>query len=111
MLDVVLVFTGLDHGKALVYEHCKRLLVNLIIILVCHGNYINIAQPLSDFMAASEQGLGKYGLQKSLWTLDIGSMVRVPDNSQSSAGVGSENQSEQTQRKDSKHSTETEPVK
>lgn len=84
----MIVLSGLDHGKTLVYEHCKRLLVNLIIIVVCHGNYINIAQPLADFMAGSEQSLGKHGhLQKSVWTLDIGSMVRIPDNSETSAGT------------------------
>ena len=89
---------GLDHGKALVYEHCKRLLVNVIIILVCHGNYIPIAQPLSDFMAVSEQGLGKHGLQKSLWTLDIGSMVRTSD---SGAGAGHQGKRlEETESKD-----------
>jgi hypothetical protein len=82
-----------------------------VIILVCHGNYIHIAQPLSDFMAVSEQGLAKHGLQKSLWTLDISSMVRTTDNSQSSAGADTERKSDGKQRKDSKHSVGTDPVK
>lgn len=43
-------------------------------------------------MAGSEECLGKHGqLQKSVWTLDISSMVRFPgDNVDTSAGAGNE---------------------
>ncbi|XP_032237485.2 protein furry homolog isoform X2 [Nematostella vectensis] len=86
MLHVI--FLGLDHGKAMVYEHCKRLLINLVVLLVCHGNYITVAEPLFKFMTVSEQGLKKHGgLQKSLWTLDLGSMVRVSENFGCGAGA------------------------
>lgn len=69
--------SALDHGKALVYEHSKRLLINLIIVLVCRGDHVTLAQSLFNFMTISEQGLGKHGLLKSSWTLDVGNIVGV----------------------------------
>lgn len=66
--------------------------------MVCHGNYIHIAQPLSDFMAGTEESLGKHGqLQKSVWTLDIGSMARFPADNTDTTSAGAGN----TQRKQS----------
>lgn len=76
---------ALDHGKALVYEHSKRLLINLIIVLVCRGDHVSLAQSLFNFITISEQGLGKHGLLKSSWTLDVGNIVGVAG---SSAGAG-----------------------
>ena len=29
------IFLGLDHVHSLVYEHCKRLLINLVLVLTC----------------------------------------------------------------------------
>lgn len=72
-----LFLLALDHGKALVYEHSKRLLVNLIIVLVCRGDHVSLAQSLFNFITISEQGLGKQGLLKSSWTLDVGNIVGV----------------------------------
>ena len=83
---------ALDHGKAVVYEHCKRLLVNLMIALVCQGNHVGIAQSLFNFMTVSEQGLSKHGLQKSTWTLDAGSMVAI-SGSTAAPGAGAVPQS------------------
>lgn len=80
---------ALDHGKALVYEHSKRLLVNLIIVLVCRGDHVSLAQSLFNFITMSEQGLGKHGLLKSSWTLDVGNFVGVPGPG-AGAGTGAE---------------------
>lgn len=87
MLHVI--FLALDHGKALVYEHSKRLLVNLIIVLVCRGDHVSLAQSLFNFITVSEQGLGKHGLLKSSWTLDVGNFVGVPGPG-AGAGTGAE---------------------
>jgi len=83
MLHVI--FLALDHGKALVYEHSKRLLINLIIVLMCRGDHVSLAQSLFNFITISEQGLGKHGLLKSSWTLDVGNVVGVTGPS---AGAG-----------------------
>lgn len=82
-------FVALDHGKALVYEHSKRLLINLIIVLVCRGNHVTLAQSLFNFITISEQGLGKHGLLKSSWTLDVGNLVGV-SGPRAGAGTGTE---------------------
>ena len=82
-------FLALDHGKALVYEHSKRLLINLIIVLVCRGDHVSLAQSLFNFITISEQGLGKHGLLKSSWTLDVGNIVGVAGSS-AGAGTGAE---------------------
>lgn len=82
---------ALDHGKALVYEHSKRLLINLIIVLVCRGDHVSLAQSLFNFITISEQGLGKHGLLKSSWTLDVGNLVGVAGSS-AGAGTGAENE-------------------
>ncbi|XP_029213132.2 LOW QUALITY PROTEIN: protein furry homolog [Acropora millepora] len=87
MLHVI--FLALDHGKALVYEHSKRLLINLIIVLVCRGNHVTLAQSLFNFITISEQGLGKHGLLKSSWTLDVGNLVGV-SGPRAGAGTGTE---------------------
>ena len=79
------IFSALDHGKALVYEHSKRLLINLIIVLMCRGDHVSLAQSLFNFITISEQGLGKHGLLKSSWTLDVGNVVGVTGPS---AGAG-----------------------
>ncbi|XP_033097375.1 protein furry homolog [Anneissia japonica] len=40
------VFLGLDHSRPLVHEHSKRLLLNLLIVLSTHNDYVFIAQTL-----------------------------------------------------------------
>ena len=84
--NVLCTFTGLDHGKALVYEHCKRLLVNLVIVLVCGGDHVGVAESLLNFITVSEQGLGlgRHVLHKSCWTLDVGNVARVKNKKSSS---------------------------
>lgn len=71
----------------MVYEHSKRLLVNLIVVLVCRGDHVALAQSLSNFITISEQGLGTYSLLKSSWTLDVGNIVGVAGPG-AGAGVG-----------------------
>ena len=51
--------------------------MNLIIVLVCRGDHVSLAQSLFNFITISEQGLGKHGLLKSSWTLDVGNIVGV----------------------------------
>ena len=89
LIKLFFFFPALDHGKALVYEHSKRLLINLIIVLVCRGDHVSLAQSLFNFITISEQGLGKYGLLKSSWTLDVANIVGVAVPS-AGAGTGAE---------------------
>uniref|UniRef100_T1J0K0 DAD domain-containing protein n=1 Tax=Strigamia maritima TaxID=126957 RepID=T1J0K0_STRMM len=41
-----IIFLGLDHTRPLVYEHCKKLLLNLLIILTNHNDHLSIAKIL-----------------------------------------------------------------
>lgn len=41
-----IIFLGLDHTRPLVYEHCKKLLSNLLIVLTCHNDHLTIARIL-----------------------------------------------------------------
>lgn len=38
-----IVFLGLDHTRPLVYQHCKQLLLNLLIVLAQHNDHLTIA--------------------------------------------------------------------
>lgn len=50
---------------------------------------MSLAQSLFNFITISEQGLGKHGLLKSSWTLDVGNIVGVAGPS-AGAGTGAE---------------------
>ena len=39
---------------------------------------MSLAQSLFNFITISEKGLGKHGLLKSSWTLDVGNIVGLP---------------------------------
>ena len=41
-----ILFLGMDHSKAIVYEHCKQLLLNLLIVTTKHGDNLNVARIL-----------------------------------------------------------------
>ena len=41
-----IIFLGLDHTRPLVYEHCKQLLLNLLIVLSAHHDPLNVARIL-----------------------------------------------------------------
>ena len=61
LLNVVFAFfwTGLDHVKPLVHEHCKRLLINLVVVLVCRGERSSVAKALLDFQSVSNIALDR----------------------------------------------------
>ncbi|XP_077984034.1 protein furry homolog-like [Glandiceps talaboti] len=40
------LFLGLDHARPLVHEHCKKLLVNLLVVLSAHGDHPYVAKLL-----------------------------------------------------------------
>ena len=52
-------FPGLDHPKPLVYENCKRLIINLIVVLVCGSDRSTIAKALMDFHTISSTALNQ----------------------------------------------------
>lgn len=39
-------FLGLDHTRPLVHTHCKQLLLNLLIVIAQHNDYLTVAQIL-----------------------------------------------------------------
>jgi len=38
------MFSGLDHGRQLIHEHCKRLIINLLLVLSAHNDHFSIAK-------------------------------------------------------------------
>ncbi|XP_033646304.1 protein furry homolog-like isoform X1 [Asterias rubens] len=48
------LFLGLDHSWPTVHEHCKRLLLNLLIVLSPHNDYVYIAQMLLSHQVISD---------------------------------------------------------
>ncbi|XP_078684764.1 protein furry homolog-like isoform X1 [Branchiostoma floridae x Branchiostoma belcheri] len=40
------LFLGLDHSRSMVHEHCKKLLLNLLIVLSSHNDYLCVARTL-----------------------------------------------------------------
>ncbi|XP_072390599.1 protein furry isoform X1 [Diabrotica undecimpunctata] len=41
-----ILFLGLDHTRALVYQHCKQLLLNLLVVLALHNDHLTVAHIL-----------------------------------------------------------------
>lgn len=41
-----ILFLGLDHTRPLVHEHCKSLLLNLLVVLADHSDHLTVAQVL-----------------------------------------------------------------
>lgn len=52
-----ILFLGLDHTKALVHQHCKQLLLNLLIVLAQHNDHLTVAHVLLN-SKTSNLGLG-----------------------------------------------------
>ncbi|KAF4525506.1 hypothetical protein B566_EDAN014930, partial [Ephemera danica] len=52
-----MTFLGLDHTRPLVHEHCKRLLLHLLMVLADHGDSFTVARTLLNCRTAS-MGLG-----------------------------------------------------
>jgi hypothetical protein len=43
-----MIFLGLDHARPLVYEHCEKLLLNLLVVLGSHADHWTVARVLLD---------------------------------------------------------------
>ncbi|KAL1517075.1 hypothetical protein ABEB36_000886 [Hypothenemus hampei] len=41
-----IIFLGLDHTRTFVYQHCKQLLVNLLIVLAQHNDHLTVSHVL-----------------------------------------------------------------
>lgn len=41
-----MLFLGLDQGRNLIYQHCKQLLLNLLVVVADHSDSLSIAQTL-----------------------------------------------------------------
>ncbi|XP_039287310.1 protein furry [Nilaparvata lugens] len=52
-----ILFLGLDHSRVLVHEHCKQLLLNLLLVLADHNDHLSVAQILLNRKTA-QLGLG-----------------------------------------------------
>jgi hypothetical protein len=52
-----ILFLGLDHNRPLVHEHCKQLLLNLLLVLADHSDHLTVAQILLN-CKTSQLGLG-----------------------------------------------------
>lgn len=63
---------GLDHAKPLVHENCKRLIINLLVVLVCDGDRSTIAKALMDFQTVSSVALNRSASMKSSNVTDGG---------------------------------------
>lgn len=52
-----ILFLGLDHTRPLVHEHCKALLLNLLVVLADHSDHLTVAQILLN-SKTKQLGLG-----------------------------------------------------
>ncbi|XP_063231705.1 protein furry [Bacillus rossius redtenbacheri] len=52
-----ILFLGMDHSRPLVHEHCKQLLLNLLVVLADHGDHLAVARVLLNSKTA-QLGLG-----------------------------------------------------
>ena len=50
--------SGLDHSWPLVHEHCKRLLLNLLVKLAPHNDFVNVAHTLLSHHVISDLHAG-----------------------------------------------------
>lgn len=41
-----ILFLGLDHNRSIVHEHCKQLLLNLLVVLGDHRDHLTVARIL-----------------------------------------------------------------
>ncbi|KAK6628770.1 hypothetical protein RUM43_002586 [Polyplax serrata] len=64
-----ILFLGLDHTRPLVHEHCKSLLLNLLVVLADHSDHLTVAQILLN-CKTKQLGLG----------LHIPSLPVIPHN-------------------------------
>ncbi|XP_018335374.1 protein furry-like isoform X2 [Agrilus planipennis] len=52
-----ILFLGLDHTKPIVYQHCKQLLLNLLVVLAEHNDHLTVAHILLN-SKTNQLGLG-----------------------------------------------------
>nr|CAD7394481.1 unnamed protein product [Timema cristinae] len=52
-----ILFLGMDHNRPLVHEHCKQLLLNLLVVLAEHNDHLTVAHILLNSKTA-QLGLG-----------------------------------------------------
>lgn len=52
-----ILFLGMDHTRPLVHQHCKQLLLNLLIVLAQHNDHLTVAHVLLN-SKTNELGLG-----------------------------------------------------
>ncbi|XP_050300806.1 protein furry isoform X2 [Anthonomus grandis grandis] len=52
-----ILFLGLDHNRTIVYQHCKQLLMNLLIVLANHNDHLTVAHILLNSQSM-QLGLG-----------------------------------------------------
>lgn len=52
-----IAFLGLDHTRPLVHQHCKQLLLNLLIVLAQHNDHLTVAHILLN-SKTNQLGLG-----------------------------------------------------
>jgi hypothetical protein len=38
------LFCHVDNSRAIVHQHCKQLLLNLLVVLSCHGDHLSVAR-------------------------------------------------------------------
>ena len=38
-----IIFLGMDNSRAIVHQHCKQLLLNLLVVLGCHKDHLSVA--------------------------------------------------------------------
>lgn len=52
-----ILFLGLDHTRPIVRDHCKQLLLNILVVLAEHNDHLNVAKILLNSQS-SKMGLG-----------------------------------------------------
>ena len=50
----MLFYSGLDHSRTLIHEHCKKLLLNLLLVLSAHNDHFAVARIILSNKAINE---------------------------------------------------------
>lgn len=87
-MDFAFKLPGLDHVKPLVYEHCKRLLTNLVLILACEDEKCSAGHYMmaSGLRSPSEDSLSSLAGLQSIISMETELNLRIEDDD--SAGSG-----------------------
>ena len=48
------VSAGLDHSRSLIHEHCKKLLLNLLLVMAAHNDHFDVAKIILSNRAINE---------------------------------------------------------